>query len=153
MNFFRLLPVGLMAALFSFSAQAEELVITESWVREGPPTAAVLAGYMRIHNPGDKDIVIHGAESPQFALVEIHRTEVVEGVARMVLQDQLVVPAGESIVLEPGGLHLMLIQPDKPLRQGDNIRIGLHLDNDCAAFTTQVRRSPAADGDHSDHHH
>ena len=153
MNPFRLLSVVLVATLFSFNAQADELVINDAWVREGPPTAAVLAGYMRIRNTGDKDVVISGAESPQFELVEIHRTEVVEGVARMVPQDELIVPAGESVVLEPGGLHLMLIQPVKPLQQGDKVRIGLHLDSDCAAVTAEVRRGETDDSDHSHHDH
>jgi len=43
----------------------------------------VLAGYLTLHNPGDRAVTVVGAESPDFERVEIHRTELRDGVARM----------------------------------------------------------------------
>lgn len=133
---------------------AEELVIHEAWVREGPPTAAVLAGYMRIDNPGANERTITAVTSPRFERVEMHRTEVVDGVARMLPQEQLVVPAGGSLILEPGGLHLMLINPTAPVTAGETITLRLQLgDDNCASIDATVKRGADDGMDHSHHHH
>jgi periplasmic copper chaperone A len=85
--------------------------ITGAWVRPVPPTARMTAGYLTLHNPGPRELVIVGAESPSFGSIELHGTETVDGVARMRHQERVVVPAGESVRFEPGGLHLMLMEP------------------------------------------
>ena len=89
---------------------------------------------MQIANPGPK-IIIVGASSPQFEMVEIHRTEIVDGMARMIPQDRLPVPAGGSVTLEPGGLHLMLIQAKQPLQAAIMSR------SICGSTTAPARRS------------
>lgn len=140
-------------------AHAEPLTVSGAWVREGPPTTAVLAAYMRIDNPGTQDRTLIGASSAQFETVEIHRTEIVDGVARMIQQDRLTVPAGGSVSLEPGGLHLMLIQSRQPLAQGDVVDIRLRLEDGTEMpVGAEVRKAEAAGMDHShdhghDHHH
>lgn len=140
-------------------AHAEPLTVSGAWVREGPPTTAVLAAYMRIDNPGTQDRTLIGASSAQFETVEIHRTEIVDGVARMIQQDRLTVPAGGSVSLEPGGLHLMLIQSRQPLTQGDVVDIRLRLEDGTEMpVGAEVRKAEAAGMDHShdhghDHHH
>ena len=48
--------------------------------------------------------------SPEFGKVELHETTVEDGVARMRPLDSLVVPPGETVVLERGGKHLMLMR-------------------------------------------
>lgn len=53
-----------------------------------------------------------GISSSQAEAVEIHATETVDGMSRMVRQDVLELPAGEPVTLEPGGLHIMVIRPD-----------------------------------------
>lgn len=142
--------------LHSGFAAAETLVISDAWIREAPPTATVLAGYMRIDNPGAQEQTITGVTSPRFERIEMHRTEVVDGVARMLPQEQLVVPAGGSLTLEPGGLHLMLIGPTEPVAAGDTVTLRLQLgdDGNCAWAEASVKRGDDAGGmDHSQHHH
>lgn len=140
-------------------AHAEPLTVSGAWVREGPPTTAVLAAYMQIDNPGAQDLTLVGASSAQFETVEIHRTEVVDGVARMIQQERLTVPAGGGVSLEPGGLHLMLIQSRQPLTQGDVVDIRLRLEDGTEIpVGAEVRKADAAGMDHShdhghDHHH
>lgn len=150
---FSLWAIGIIGALWSAIAQAEPLDISGAWVREGPPTAQVLAAYMQITNPGAQDLVITGASSPQFASVEIHRTEIVDGMARMLPQAQLVIPANGSITLEPGGLHLMLIQAREALPAGAQVEIQLQLENGAnQAVTASVKPGTDAGMGHSHHH-
>ena len=151
-------PLLALAFALSFAAAplqaAEPLNVSSAWVREGPPNTAVLAAYMRIENPGATDIAIVAASSPQFERVEIHRTEIRDGIARMLQQDRLVVPAGGSVELEPGGLHLMLIQAVQPLARGAQVEIDLQLnDGGRQQIGAEVRPSTDDGMDHSHHHH
>jgi copper(I)-binding protein len=147
---------AIFCSIWAATAQADELAVSGAWVREGPPTTQVLAGYAQITNPGAEDISIIEVSSPQFETVEIHRTEIVDGMARMVAQPQIVVPAGGSVTFEPGGLHLMLIQAQQPLVSGDHVEIHLQLNTGSQLrVDAEVRPdSDAATGmDHSHHHH
>lgn len=144
----------LLSALLASPVMAQPLEVNDAWVRQAPPTAKVLAAYMTLNNPGPQAIIVSGASSPQFEHVEIHRTEVVDGVARMIPQQQLKLPPAGIVVLEPGGLHLMLIDAKQPLAEGDKVRIDLRLDADTRMAVEATVRPAAgmADGmDHSQH--
>jgi len=54
----------------------------------------MLAGYATLKNNTDQDQTLTFAKSDQFKMVEIHKTIVVDGVAKMRRQDNLVIPAG-----------------------------------------------------------
>lgn len=147
---------ALLAALSVSPVCAQPLEVTDGWVRQGPPAAKVLAAYMTLNNPGAQAIVISGASSPQFGSVEIHRTEIVDGVARMIPQEQLKIPPGGHVTLKPGGLHFMLIDARQPLPAGAKVRIDLRLDADTRmAVEVPVRPDAGMDGgtDHSGHQH
>ncbi|MBI5460817.1 MAG: copper chaperone PCu(A)C [Gammaproteobacteria bacterium] len=140
------LAASLLGGLLTTAVHAEDLKVSNAWVREAPPTSAVNAAYMHIANPGATDRTLTGASSPQFETVEIHRTEIVDGMARMLPQKQLVVPAGGSVTLEPNGLHLMLIQAKQPLHAGDHVEIDLHADGG-AALKIDAEVRPDREGD------
>jgi copper(I)-binding protein len=132
------------------------LAISDAWIREAPPATSVLAAYMTIENSGESVQQITGMESPDFRSAEIHRTVVEDGVAKMLPVDDLGVAAGDSVSLEPGGLHVMLFDPQRPLRDGDSATLLVHTASG-ATITVQaaVRRMTGDDGghDHSHHHH
>ena len=135
----------------SVAAEQPALTVTDPWVREGPPNARVLAGYMLIRNPSDRPQTIVGARSPAFHSVEFHRTVLEQGVARMVEQAQLRVPARGQLTLEPGGYHLMLMGAKHALRAGDTVAIAMEL----AGGRQVVVNAPVrkADGTGQAHHH
>ena len=120
--------VMLVLLLASIEAFAEEhsIAVIEPWIRAAPPGAMVNAGYMTLRNTGQSDIIIDKVTSPEFAMIEMHRTVVQNGLARMVPQDHLVVPAGGELKLRPGGIHLMMMQPKRELRAGDTVKLSLH---------------------------
>lgn len=98
-----------------------------AWVREAPPNAGALAGYVTIINHTDQDRTLVSASSTQFNAVEIHRTIVEEGVAKMRRQKDLPIPAGGSLVLEPGSYHLMLMSPKSAFKADDLINVTVRL--------------------------
>lgn len=97
----------------------------DAWVREAPPNASMMAGYVTLKNNTDQDSFITYVKSKQFNMVEVHRTIVVDGVAKMRRQDDLPIPAGSSLKLEPGSYHLMLMGPKSALKLNDEITVTL----------------------------
>jgi periplasmic copper chaperone A len=104
-------------------------VISDAWVRSVPPAARMTAGYLSVYNPGPEALVIIGVESPLFGSIELHGTVTVDGVARMRHQETVEVPAGEVVRFEPGGLHLMLMQPVDAIPASGTIDLSLVLED------------------------
>jgi copper(I)-binding protein len=147
--------IALLAALSLVASQpaAAGLVVESPWVAEAPPTARVLAGYMRITNPGEAPVTVTAVSSPDFDSAELHRTVLEDGVASMQPVAQLEIPASGSITLEPGGLHLMLFNPRQPLQAGDTVTLILsHSDGACVTLSAPVVRRTGAGHDHHHHH-
>lgn len=117
------------------------LKIDDAWVRAAPPTVQALAGYMTITNEGPTGKTIDGAYSPQFAKVEFHETLIRNGMATMVARDSLVIGQGSRIVLKPGGYHMMLIAPQRLIREGDKINLVVHFsDQTTQTIVLDVRK-------------
>jgi copper(I)-binding protein len=117
------------------------LQVTGQWIREAPPGAAVLAGYLTLSNNSDAPIVIEAVSSPAFQAVEIHRSWIEDGIARMQPVPALTIPAAGSISLAPGSYHLMLISPVQALSAGDSVTLLLQrADGACVTVTAPVLR-------------
>jgi len=102
-------------------------VIGKPWVRAAPPGAATLAGYLVLSNPCSVAVVVTDVESRDFGMPMIHRSEAVAGVSRMRHVGELTLAPGESLVFAPGGLHLMLMKPQRALAEGDQVGVRLVL--------------------------
>ena len=83
--------------------------------------ASMLAGYLMIKNTTDSVAMLIGVSSPEFRKVEMHRTELVNGLARMARKESIEVPANGVLEFEPGSYHLMLMMPTTPLSTGDTV--------------------------------
>ncbi|MEN1958059.1 copper chaperone PCu(A)C [Luteimonas sp. MJ204] len=97
--------------------------VVEGWLRSPPMPMPMMAGFARIENPCATGVEIVSAHSDAFASVELHETRVVDGVSRMREVPRLAVAADGEAVLQPGGLHLMLMRPVAPLQSGGSARV------------------------------
>ena len=70
-------------------------------------------------------MVIAKAESAHFREVAFHRTEAAGEILHMIAVPELEISPGETLSLEPGGYHLMLIEPLEPLGVDDTVGISL----------------------------
>ena len=113
------------AALFA----QPPITVEDAWVRAAPPSMPMTAGYLTLQNATRDDVALTGVESAQFARVELHRSTLVDGVARMEAVESAVIPARGELVLEPGGLHLMLMEPQQSLTAGADVVLTLSFDN------------------------
>lgn len=110
-------------------SQIDVLRVTDAWIRATPPGVMVLAGYMTVENLGPEDVKITAAESPQFGMIELHRTVIEDDIARMHKQSYFLVPAGGKLILTPNDRHLMMMMPNVPLQLGDDVTVVLTFDN------------------------
>ena len=133
----------LLALLFLNQAiyAGSEVKITDAWVREAPPGARMLAAFMVIQNPGDEDVTLTGVDSPAFNHVMLHRSIVVDGIARMQHESAIRIPAGGAVSLEPGSFHLMMPAPESRLQAGDQVEFLLHFaDESRVRVTADVKK-------------
>lgn len=107
--------------------EQQDVKIENAWIREAPPNASAMAGYLTIQNATDQDRVLTFAKSEQFNSIEIHRTVITDGVARMRRQEDIFIPAGESLELKPGDYHLMLMGPKSQYKLNDELTVTLCL--------------------------
>ncbi len=149
-----------LAALTLFCATptptlaADVIAVHDAWVRAAPPGATVLAAYLTIDNHSADAQVLSGASSPQFARVEIHRTEFKNGVASMNAQPRVAIPAHATLSFAPDGYHLMLIGPRNPLRAGDHVELRIRFDGHVDQWIhAPVRTDIAPAADTTPHHH
>ena len=118
-----LLFVSLLAASPLASAAGCLPQVHDGWIRMPPMNLPMMAGYARIENRCREPATIVSAESAAFADTSLHETRVEGGISRMRATPALRVPAGGSAILAPGGSHLMLMQPRKPLQAGQKVTI------------------------------
>lgn len=149
MNASRLL-LGLILLLPASAAVGAESdcrpVIEQPWVRAAPPGASTLAGYLVLRNPCSATFVVTDVESLDFGMPMIHRSEEVDGVSRMREAGELSLAPGAELRFEPGGLHLMLMRPLHPLKEGDSARIRLVLKDGRRVYAEfAVRREAPGD--------
>ena len=112
-------------AVVACGASGGGLEVTDS--RIGVPTGPNAALYFTIDTDSGYAGAMEGASTDVAGAVEIHETSMNDDgtMGMQPLDAPLEVAAGGSLVLEPGGLHLMLIDVD-PLEVGDTVTVTLN---------------------------
>ena len=130
----------MIALLLVPSLSLAQVEVEGGWARPTPPTAQVAAGYAVVRNRGiDSDRLVSAA-SPIAERVELHQMTHDGGIMRMRQIDGVLVPAKGVITLEPGGIHLMLINIKHPLKVGESVPVTLRFERAGERQTTlQVR--------------
>jgi copper(I)-binding protein len=127
--------LALMALLTGGPATAGPLTITDAWARATPPGARTAAAYLTIANDGAAADTLLGVSTPSARTVEIHAHLLEGGLQRMVELAELGLPGGQAVSLEPGGLHLMLVELTAPLAAGATVALSLRF---AAAGTVEL---------------
>lgn len=112
------------AAAASVTA-ADAITIDDAWVKAADEGMSAVFG--SIANTGDAEITLVSAETTAAHMVELHET-VDDGSGAMVMREReggFAIAAHESLLLEPGANHLMLMGLTDALRAGDEITVTL----------------------------
>ena len=100
--------------------------ISGGFSRATLPNAPVAGGYITITNKGSEDDTLIAASSPVAEDVQLHEMKMEGDVMKMTeLPDGIAVPAGETVTLEPGGLHLMFLGLKEPLVENETVTVTL----------------------------
>lgn len=123
------LSIGALAALAPAWAQvsrpsaAAVVKVEQAWVRPSVPGQQGTGGYMKLTAREGQRLV--GASSPVAGVAEIHEMKMDGDVMTMKPVGTLDLPAGKTVELKPGGLHLMLMDLKRPLAAGSSVPLTL----------------------------
>jgi copper(I)-binding protein len=139
---------------FAHGVEIGPLKIQHPWTRATPKGATVAGGYMVVKNSGQVEDRLIAATVDGVTKTEIHEMKMNNGIMTMrPLNNGLIIPAGETVALKPGGFHLMMLGLQAPFLQGAYIKGRLTFEK---AGTVEVEfavEEPGANlDDHNMHH-
>jgi periplasmic copper chaperone A len=111
---------------FSF---ADNVKIEKPWLQAVPPIADTSAAYMKITNLGSAPLKLIGALSPIATRIEPMITNRQERNGQEIMGMQSVsnleIPGGGTLVLKPGGDHLMIMGLRSHPKEGERVKLTL----------------------------
>ena len=133
---------------------AEQLEISDSWVRSSDMSVSggMTGMFMEITNPSSNEITLIGGSSDA-GMVEIHETVMgADGMQMQEINGGIEIPAGGTVVLQPGGLHVMIMNLNSDVVAGDEVSVELEFDgHPNVSVTATAKPSEAGDEEyHSD---
>ena len=114
---------SLAAAFAALPVHAGELAISDAWSRTTPPGVTVGVAYFTLKNDTGKPDRLLKISSPVATKAQVHRTEILDGIARMREVAVLHVDAGQTLEFAPNGMHVMLVGLKQPLVEGKTFEI------------------------------
>lgn len=139
----RYLQLALCVMLFTVlsacarGAPQNGIKVEDAWVRavsvmstqnQGQMGGSMSAAYMRISNSGDNPDRLLKVSSDAATNVEMHISEMKDGVMTMHPVESIEVPARAQVELKPGGLHIMLIGVTRDLAPGEKVKLSLEFE-------------------------
>ncbi len=135
-----------------FADATQDITINNVWISEAPPGVTTLAAYATIYNGSNETKSLTSVTSPLFSSIEIHLSKIVDGIARMEKQPSITISADETVELSPGGYHLMLFNPAKPLQSGNSATISFNF-SDGTSLSVAAPVSKRQHDSHQHYHH
>ena len=103
-----------------------DISLSGHWTRAMLPGQKAGGGFVTIANTGSQDDRLVAVSTPGVKRAEIHEMSVVDDVMKMrPLADGLVLPAGETVELKPGGYHMMFMGVEQPFKEGGMVPVVL----------------------------
>ncbi len=103
------------------SVKVGDIELQDAYTRAMLPGQPVGGGFVTIRNTGGADRLV-SASSPVAETVELHEMAMDGEVMKMrKLENGIEVPAGQTVDLKPGGLHMMFMQVKTPFKEGDSV--------------------------------
>ncbi|MCW8929001.1 MAG: copper chaperone PCu(A)C [Gammaproteobacteria bacterium] len=122
-------------------AIASDVSIIDPYVRAVPPGQTVSAAFLQLENSSGNTHYIVNASSPVSKVVELHSHVHENGMMKMRQVESIEIPANGKTVLEPGGLHIMLIGLHDTLKIDQKVAITLEFkDGSSQVIEAPVRK-------------
>jgi copper(I)-binding protein len=135
----KLLPLTRRAVLMAASAlsialpatahdyRVGDLAIDHPWARATVPGQKAGGAFLKIENRGTTADRLLSAAAPtdRVASTELHSMRMEGNIMRMREVAAIDLPAGQTVALEPGGLHIMFMGLKSPLKAGEKLPLVL----------------------------
>ena len=129
MSFKTTLLAAVAATALALPAAAEmaKIMVDDAYARASTPMAKSGAAFMGLMNHSGEDDRLIAASSDVARKVELHtHIEDANGVMKMThVEEGFEIPAGEMVMLERGGKHVMFMGLTEPFEQGKMIDVTL----------------------------
>ena len=125
------------------SAAAGEVTIADTWIRatEGTSDPTMTAAFGVLTNHTDRQQTVVSATNSASDHTELHEMAMDNGAMVMrPVAGGITVPADGSTSLEPGGLHVMVMNLSSPIKPGDEVTVVLTLDDGSTVPFTAVAK-------------
>ncbi len=116
--------VSLAVVLAACSAPSGSVEIRDAWGRPSPRVATNAAFYMTIVGGAEDDALV-AASTDACGAVELHTTIMENQTMKMQRLDQIDIPAGGTVELAPGGMHVMCIDKTTEIAPGTVVDLTL----------------------------
>ena len=144
-----LLMVVLLFVLAACSSGSDGIRVDGAWGRVSPMNAANGAFYMQLVNDSSEDDTLLSATADLCGTVELHESYMGEDgmmAMRPVEGGNILVPAGETIELKVGGLHVMCLGITSGFEVGQTIPVMLMFEKAGEVQVDVEIREEAPDG-------
>ncbi len=144
--------VALLSTFTVASTAYAQVAVDAPWVRATVAQQTSTGAFMLLTAKSDSKLV--GAASPVAEHVELHKMTMENDIMKMRQIPELALVAGQPVALEPGGYHIMLINLNKQISEGNVIPMTLTFENKDGNRTQMQIQATARSlhGGHSKHH-
>jgi hypothetical protein len=123
------LVAGIAGPASAHSVKSGSLTLTDLWTRATPPNAPTAGGYLTIENSGADADRLLAVTSPAAGRIEFHSMSMENGTMIMrPVADGIEIPAGDTVTLAPGGLHIMFMDLKNGLAEGEKVPVALNFE-------------------------
>lgn len=108
-----------------------EISVNDCRIREAIDASDMTAAYLTIMNNNKEVLELKSASIDMLSdHIELHNTEMTDGVMKMYQVDMIPLNIGEEIKLQPSGLHIMVMNLKTRPKVGENYEIKLQFSDD-----------------------
>lgn len=109
--------------VFAQEYRVGSIKIDLPWTRATPTGSKVAGGFMRIENTGKEPDRLLGGTAIVAGRLEVHEMAMIDNVMKMrELAAGLEIKPGQSIELKPGSYHVMFMDLQSTLKEGDKVK-------------------------------
>jgi periplasmic copper chaperone A len=132
------------AAIAQTGTSTNEIEVKDAWARATPAKAENGAAYLTIVSPASDRLT--GVSTPIAKQAELHNMTMESGVMKMRPLAGLDLSPGEPATLKPGGVHIMLMGLNQPLKPEESFPLTLSFEKAGRREVTVVVEKPGAMG-------
>jgi len=133
-----------MAGLVAACAPTETpqgRAVTAAWARAAD-SGATGGAYLTIVNHDSVTVDLVGVATALAASAEVHESMQHDGMSHMMPRASVAIGARDSLVMAPGGLHVMLNQLTRALAAGDSVPLTVRFSNGDSVLVRVPVRAP-----------